>query len=297
MMPPPASASPAGFAPPAAALTSRRPIGPLIVCVAVLLAVVATAGAFMTMRSLAAAGRLAHKANPSMVAAGPKANPGEFVVAPQPNLNVKPPTPAANPQPTVQPPVIIKQPVEPQMPADVLAYLSWLAQQNESRKTAEKDGLNAVTELIDKLLTGGMGSDFTDREDSPAPENMQAFDQWNDRLTALHQNASTLAGLDDFWRTLKAPGSPHVPQQCVLLHGMYVNAMGLQRDTAGQLKVFVLRRDMADVQNQKKVGRRAEEMLRRANAELGRVCSVYHRTPWFDLSPTSGDVPSIPALP
>src|SRR5438067_3036497 len=62
---PPTPFAPAGFAPgpaaraPAPALPARRPIGPLIACIAVLLVAVATLGTFLTMHSLAAAGRAA----------------------------------------------------------------------------------------------------------------------------------------------------------------------------------------------------------------------------------------------
>jgi hypothetical protein len=297
MMPPPASTAPSGFAPPTGALPSRRPIGPLIVCIAVLLAVVATAGAFMTMRSLAAAGRLAHKPNPSMVAAGPKANPGEFVAAPQPNLNVKPPTPAANPQPAVQPPVIIKQPAEPQMPADVLAYLSWLAQQNEDRLQVEREGQGVLPSLLPQLLTGGLGVDVESREESPAPEHGREFEQWSGKLRGLHDHLVQLVGLELFWRKLNAPGSPHVPQQCTLLHGMYERSLGLQVDAVQQIAAYIAAKDAGGVSRQMEASNRAQELMARADAEAGRVCAVYKVPQWFHIGATPGTTPLPPILP
>src|SRR5207244_1568463 len=142
-----------------------------------------TAGTFLTMRSLAAAGRLGKHPNASMVAAGPKpAHGGEFVAAPPPNLGVKPITPAPTPQPRAPSPVVVNKPAEPQMPADILAYLRWLEQQSITRSQVENEGEAATPELLEKLLTGGLGMNVGEGDENPVAENAKLFNQWSQRL-------------------------------------------------------------------------------------------------------------------
>jgi len=259
---------------------------------------VATAGTFLTMHSLAAAGRFGKHPNASMVSAAPKpTHGGEFVAAPPPNLGVKPITPAPTPVPSVPSPVAVNKPAEPQMPADVLAYLSWLAQENQHRVELESEGESVLPTLLPQLLTGGLGTDVESREDSPAPEHGKEFEEWSGRLKGLHGHFTHLVGLDDFWRQLRAPGSPHVPQQCVLLHGMYERSLGLQVDAVQQIAAYIVAKDVGGVERQMGASNRAQELMGRADAEVGRVCAVYKVPQWFHIGVTPGTTPLPPVLP
>jgi hypothetical protein len=191
----------------------------------------------------------------------------------------------------------VKQPAEPQMPLDVLAYLSWLAKQNEDRMQVDREGETVMPELMSHLLTGGVGVDGELREESPAPEHGREFEQWSGKLSGLHDHLLQLAGLDYCWRKLSAPGSPHVPQQCTLLHGIYDRSLGLRADGARQVAAYIAAKDLGSATKQMAANNRADELMARADAEVGRVCAVYKVPQWFHIGATPGTTPLPPILP
>jgi hypothetical protein len=274
----------------------RRPIWPLIFCVALLLIAVAIVATFMVRRSLAAAGH-ARGTDGNLVVVNPnRGQPGELQAArPPAPLTSKPFTPAPNPQ--AQPPTPAPPPAVNQMPGEVLAYLSWLAQEDITRKSAEDKGEALLPELIPLLMTGGMGMDADTNEQNPLDKHLQSFRYWNQQLAALHQHHRTLEGLGYFWNYYHARGQPHVPEQCSLLHSLYLQHLGVQREAVTEISAGIATKDINRVSKQLQATKVAQDLLRRSDEQVGRVCAAYNVPQWFHVTVTAGETQLPPVLP
>jgi hypothetical protein len=215
-----------------------------------------------------------------------------------PNSSFAPTVSGATRQPAAQPPVTVAQPAAPQVPPEVLAYLSWLAQQNAARMQQEAESQSQLPALMGRLVTpGGIDASSEPGGEDPARQNARLFDQWSARLSSLHRNFTSLAGLDHFWRHVASPGSPHVPQRCALLHGAYSQALGLQVDATREVAAAMASKDAGAATRDMVGSNRAQELLARADAELGRISAFYGVPQWFHISVTPAETPLPPVLP
>jgi hypothetical protein len=183
------------------------------------------------------------------------------------------------------------------MPEDVLAYLSWLAQEDIGRARVESEGEAELPSLLPMLMTGGMGMDADTSESNPVPQHTQQFNYWNQKLVALLRHHSTLQDLGYFWTKFHAPGSPHVPESCSLLHSLYQQHVQLQADAVKEIAAGMATKDISRVTKQMEATKRAQDLLRRSDEQFGFICAKYNVQQWYHIKVTPGETPLPATLP
>ncbi len=285
-LPPRPVTVPAGGAP-MAPVEQRRPVWLLIVCIGLLLAVVIALTLTWARRSMLQAGR-AKPGGGNMVIAPTKSMGDNMVVAPPPKA---PENPVQAPPP--------QQPQQEKMPADVMAYLRWLAQVDTSRSAMESDGLAEMPKHMARVIdpTGELFADAATGEPNPTAKPAADFDRWYQRLARLQRGFQNLEELQRFQADLGVPGPARVPRQCAMLHNFFGQGLDAQTGAARELSSAIAALDMSRVTKQMDASRRTQELLNRADAEFGAVCELYKVGQFYRIKITPGQTTLPPVTP
>lgn len=280
---------------PAYAAAARRPVWPLLLCIGVILALVVGLAIFWRIRSLATAQQRDQSGGSMVVAPSSRGSGGDFTRTSPPQLNASPFTPAPR-QPPANP-TVAPRPGETRMPPDVLAYLRWLAQVDTTRSEMESQAEAEVPGLLADLMTGGLGMDVDEVQESPVKRHAGTFERWYRRLTRLQQGFQNLEGLDRVMASLGVSGPPRVPAQCRMLHSFFGQALNSQTGAAREVAAAMAAQDISRVTQQMGASRRTQELLNRADAEFGAVCELYKVGQWYHIKVVPGTVTLPPVLP